>query len=145
MRLFNWMKPKDQIDPVALSHLRNMYEMAMADGHLDEDELSLLKKTAVEHKLNESAVEDIRSNPNRYEFNLPISDEDRIYQFYEIVQMMVADGYIDVNEMKLCMLFARKFGFDPFKADELVDILVQEIRAGNPYLATRKKMDALID
>jgi hypothetical protein len=27
----------------------------------------------------------------------------------------------------------------------LVDILVQEIRAGNPYLATRKKMDALID
>ena len=130
---------------VSLSHIRNMYEMAMADGHLDEDELQLLRKAAESRKLSEEQLNDVRSNPERYEFNLPTSDDERFHQFYEIVQMMVADGYIDINEMKLCMLFARKFGYDPFKADELVDSVVKDIRSGQPYYTTKERLNVLLD
>ncbi len=129
----------------AHSHMRNLIEMALADGKYLTTEDSLLKTIAKKHGVSPKKLLDIQDSPDKIEFHIPEDAGEKFHQFYDLVSMMVVDDHIDSEEVKLCEVFAKKFGYPPDKCPELVDSIAANISAGNSVEETRKRIDWMID
>jgi len=128
----------------AKSHMKNLIEMAAADGNFDEVEYSLLKDIAKRNHISESQLKDIRKNPSNVQFELPDGKKERFHQFYDLVHMMSVDEQIHADELKLSHLFVSKFGYKRDRAKELVDSVRINIQNGQNYDETLKRVEWLI-
>lgn len=128
----------------AKSHMKNLIEMAMADGHFDDIEYELLKKIAKNNNIGLKQIEEIKQSLEKIPFELPLDESEKFTQFYDLVHMMVVDEYIDDQEMKLCFLFAKKFGYEESKSAELISSVRHNIDAGNSYDSTMERVQWLI-
>ena len=126
----------------AKSHIKNLLEIAIVDGHFDTTEEDLLAKLAKRHSVSKKQLEQIRNNPSEIPFEVPKDPKVKFNQLFELVHMMVVDKYIDSDETKLCGMFAKKFGYNPEKADELVDALAKNIQNGQTAGAARKRVES---
>ena len=63
-------------------------------------------------------------------------------QFYELVHMMTIDDRIMDEEMGLCRVFAKKFGYN--EPQELVSSVAQNIKNGQPWEETQKRVVTLL-
>lgn len=113
---------------ISRSHMKNLLEVAMADSHFDDTEYALLKELAKKYKVSEKELDSIKDDPSNIEFELPKRKEDRFEQFYELVKMMTIDQDIDSAEMSLCVIFAKKFGYE--NGEEIVKIIIENIKYG---------------
>jgi len=128
----------------AKSHMKNLLEVAMVDGEYDKTEKELLNTLAKKHRISKKQLQEIHDAPEHIDFEVPVDEKIKFEQLYELVHMMVADNYIDQAEIKLCGIFARKFGYDPDKTDELVNSISQNIQHGNTIKETRKRVSMLL-
>jgi len=124
------------------SHMKNLLEIAMSDSHFDDEEYKLLKKLAKKHKVSESELEKIQKNPGKVQFELPTNKNERFEQFYELVHMMTVDEKILDEEKALCKIFAEKFGYKGQR--DLVDAVAQNIKNGQPWQETKKRVSTLL-
>ncbi len=124
------------------SHMKNLLEMAMIDSHFDDHEYQLLKKLAKKHKVSEKELKNIQENPAEVKFELPEDDNEKFEQFYELIQMMTIDEKIYEEEVNLCIIFAKKFGYS--NQPGLVDAITQNIKNGLPWKETKKRVYALL-
>ncbi len=129
----------------AKSHMKNLLEMAYVDGHFDDSENELLKKLAKKHKISEKQLEAIKKNPDSVQFEVPEKDKDKFEQLYDLVAMMLADDYVDTEEFKLCILYAKKFGFKESSAHEIVDTIAGNLKHGQSSAETMKRVELLIN
>jgi len=113
------------------SHMKNLLEMAMVDSHFDDSEHQLLRKLAKKHKVSDKELNKIKENPGNVKFELPANKNKKFEQFYELINMMTVDGKIHRDEMDLCVIFAKKFGYN--KHGELVNAVEQNINNGLPW------------
>ncbi|MBS1491747.1 MAG: TerB family tellurite resistance protein [Bacteroidetes bacterium] len=127
----------------AKSHMKNLIEMAAADGNFDQVEYDLLKRIASKNGISESQLKNIRSNPGNIKFELPKDNRERFHQFYDLVHMMSIDNAIHPDEMKLCDLFAVKFGYPKQKSRELIETISSNIKYGQTHDETFKRVIAL--
>ena len=121
------------------SHMKNLLEMAMVDSHFDDSEYRLLKKLARKHKVSEKELDEIKNNPEDVEFELPEDENEKFEQFYELVQMMGIDEKIYEEERNLCKIFDKKFGYN--NQLDLVDAVAQNIKHGQSWAETKKRVD----
>ncbi len=128
----------------AKSHMKNLIEMAAVDGNFDQIEFDLLKKIAKKNSISESQLDDIRKNPLGIKFELPNNKNERFHQFYDLVHMMSVDNAIHPEEMKLCDLFAVKFGYPKGKSQELIDTIRLNIQNGQTSDETMKRASMLM-
>lgn len=128
----------------AKSHMKNLIEMAAVDGNFDQIEFELLKKIARKNGISESQLNDIRKNPQGIKFELPSNKAERFHQFYDLVHMMSVDNAIHPEEMKLCDLFAVKFGYPKSKSQELINTIRQNIQNGQTSDETMKRASMLM-
>jgi len=126
----------------AKSHMKNLLEMAMVVSHFDDYEYQLLKKLAKKYKVSEKELKKIQENPVEVKFVLPVDEKEKFEQFYELIHMMTIDGKIYDEEVNLCIIFAKKFGYK--NQQELVYALTQNIKNGLPWEETRKRLDLLL-
>lgn len=110
------------------SHLKNLIEVALADGSIDQKELDLIKSIALKLEMTENDVEHIRKNPGKVKFSPPSSDQLKIEQINELVKMIMADRKIDVKEVKICKSLAIKLNLAPNIIDELVEMHIENLR-----------------
>ena len=59
--------------------------------------------------------------------------------------MMVVDKDIDNEELKLCVIFAKKFGYKPEYSEELVNSVAGNISMGHPLEETKARVVRLIE
>ena len=123
----------------AKSHMKNLIEMAAVDGNFDQVEYDLLKKIAKQNNISESQLKEIRENPQGIKFELPTDKSERFRQFYDLVHMMSVDNQVHPDEMKLCDLFAVKFGYPKNKSKELIDTIRLNIQNGQTSEETLKR------
>ena len=71
-------------------------------------------------------VKNLIANSPSSHFHLPENDSERFDQIYDLVEMMLADGIVDDDEMEFCMAMAAKLGF----RRTLVGVLVRKITMG---------------
>jgi uncharacterized tellurite resistance protein B-like protein len=128
----------------AKSHMKNLIEMAAVDGNFDQIEYDLLKKIAKSNNISESQLKDIRNNPHGIKFELPTDKKEKFHQFYDLVHMMSVDNSIHPEEMKLCSLYAIKFGYKRESTQELIDTIQSNIKHEQGHDETFKRIERLV-
>lgn len=128
----------------AKSHMKNLIEMAVADGRFDPEEQSLLSRIAKKNNISESQLQKMRDNPAEIKFELPTDKRERFHQFYDLVHMMSVDKSIHPEEMKLCNLYAVRFGYKRENAMELIETIQSNIKYGQSHDETMSRVGLLI-
>src|SRR6478736_661459 len=73
------------------------------------------------------------------------SKEEKFSQLYDLVHMMSIDKNIHDEELKLCNLFAVKFGYERNKVKELIESIQLNIGNGNKAEEAFKRVAFLIN
>ncbi len=129
----------------AKSHMKNLIEMAAADGHFHDTEFDLLKIIGKRNGISESQLKEIRSNSNGIQFEIPADKKEKFHQLYDLVHMMSIDNAIHPEEQKLCEIFATKFGYSPRSIGDLISTIRANIKNGQSHDETMKRVDMLLN
>jgi hypothetical protein len=108
------------------NHLLNLGALAKVDGHLDASELNFIIAIGQKNGFKAEEVKSLIANSGSSHFHFPENDSERFDQIYDLVEMMLADGIVDDNEMDFCMEMAAKLGF----RRAIVGVLVRKITMG---------------
>lgn len=124
----------------AKSHMKNLIEMAAVDGNFEEIEYDLLKTIARRNSISENQLKEIRENPGGVKFEVPSDKTMKFHQLYDLVHMMSVDNAVHDEELKLCNLFAIKFGYNRERVRELVETIRSNIQHGQNHDETMKRV-----
>jgi uncharacterized tellurite resistance protein B-like protein len=125
-------------------HIKNLIEMAAADGQFLDSEKELLKTIAKRNGISESQLSDIQKNPSKFDFEVPKDPNQKFYQLYDLCQMMGVDNHVHTNESELAKLFAIKFGYKQEVAKDLVNAISENIKNGNTADEAMKRTQMLM-
>lgn len=107
----------------AKSHLRNLIEIAAADGGFGNEEQRLLEYLALRNNISRKELADIQGDPSGIPFEIPVSQRERFTQLYDLVHMMYVDKTVHSEELRLCELFAIKFGYRKEAIKEIIETI----------------------
>jgi uncharacterized tellurite resistance protein B-like protein len=102
------------------SHVKNLISIALADGHLSEDEWELLVYLASRLGMEEEEIKAIRENPEAVTFVMPKSHDERVQQIEDLVLLMSIDHDINPNEVELCKKISLKLDVLPQIVDDII-------------------------
>ena len=145
MNFSDLMKSFRQGSNSAKSHMKNLIELAVADGNFDNMEYDLLKSIAKRNSISESQLKEIRSNPSGIAFEIPKDKKERFHQLFDLVHMMSIDTSIHPEEKKLTNFFAVKFGYPKEKAQDLIDSILANINNKQTVDETMKRVEMLTE
>ena len=112
------------------SHFKNLLSVAFADGILDRVELDYIFKISGKFYITKDELEELIQHPEQVRFIPPTDKSDRVRQMYNLVYMMMIDGEIDPNELKLCHSFGVGLGFSAKGIENTVNRIIAEIEQG---------------
>jgi len=112
------------------SHLRNLLQVGMADGNLDQVELEYLIDLARKLNMPEEELQEILNGVNEVKFSAPSSFKEKVKQLQDLVHMMVINGEVHEQELNICKSIALKLDILPKMVDDLVNQMVQRTKAG---------------
>jgi uncharacterized tellurite resistance protein B-like protein len=102
------------------SHVKNLVSIALADGHLSEDEWELLVYLASRLGMEEEEINAIRENPEAVTFVMPKTHDERVQQIEDLVLLMSIDHDINPNEVELCKKISLKLDVLPQIVDDII-------------------------
>lgn len=111
----------------ANSHLKNLLEIAAADGGLADEERRFLEYIAQRKNISLQELKNLQADTSAVTFEVPKSEREKFSQLYDLVHMMSVDKNIHSEELRLCELFAIKFGYRKEAVHELIDAIRQNI------------------
>ena len=108
--------------------LQNLVLMALADGHIHDEELKLLGTRAKLWELEEGVIDQVFADARAKKFTLgvPESNSKRIEMMRELVRMMAVDGELAELEMKLCAVAAAVMELKPMQMARILDSLKED-------------------
>ncbi|HEY3372443.1 MAG TPA: hypothetical protein VGK10_16425 [Prolixibacteraceae bacterium] len=109
-------------------HFRHLIQVAMADGIIDASELKMLHRMGKNRGLTDPEIDELLESSIKSAYNPPYELEKRFEQLYGIIKMVLADGKIDSNEMRLASGLALKSGFDDAEIPALLSLLIKGIK-----------------
>jgi uncharacterized tellurite resistance protein B-like protein len=112
----------------AKSHMRNLIEIAVADGGLGIQEQRLLEYAAQRNNISREQLKEIQADASNVRFEAPRDKEERFVQLYDLVHMMSVDDTIHAEELRLCEIFAIKFGYRKEVVREMIDLIRTNIK-----------------
>ena len=107
----------------AKSHLRNLIEIAAADGGFGGEEQRFLEYIALRNNISREELANLQADTSKIPFEVPKSPQEKFSQFYDLVHMMYVDKNIHTEELKLCELFAIKFGYRKEAIREMIETI----------------------
>jgi len=108
------------------SHIQNLAALAKSDGHLDEREMKFIVAVGKKNGIRSAEIESLVANSTTGGLVVPDNDSERFDQLFDMVDMMLADGIVDDNEMDFCTIMAEKLGF----RKDVVNLLIKQISQG---------------
>jgi hypothetical protein len=83
---------------------------------------------------------------NEYEvvLDLPDNEREKFDQFFDLVQMMMADNFMHEDEINLCYFFAVRYGYKKDRIENLVQEAVVTIREGGDSESAWDKVKLLL-
>jgi uncharacterized tellurite resistance protein B-like protein len=111
----------------AKSHMRNLIEIAAADGGLASEEQRLLEYAAIRNNISSQQLKEIQADVSKIRFDVPSNEEDKFIQLYDLVHMMTIDKNIHGEELRLCEIFAIKFGYRKEVVRQMIEMIRQNI------------------
>jgi len=111
----------------AKSHMRNLIEIAAADGTLGAEEQRLLEYAAIRNDISREQLKEIQANTAAVRFEAPKGPRDKFFQLYDLVHMMTVDKTVHSEELRLCEIFAIQFGYPKEIVREMIELIRQNI------------------
>lgn len=111
----------------AKSHMKNLIEIAAADGNLAGEEQRLLEYAAYRNNISALQLKEIQADVSKIPFDVPSNELDKFTQLYDLVHMMTIDKDIHGEEMRLCEIFAIKFGYRKEVVRQMIEMIRQNI------------------
>ncbi len=127
------------------SHIRHLVRLAKSDGILHSDELRFIKRVGKKNDLSEKEVDAIIQNPTSVDIVLPKSNDDKFYQIFDLVNLMLKDGEVNDAEIEFCMELANRLGFRRVIVGVLVSKIERGIRDGLTRKQIRQEADAFVN
>lgn len=125
----------------AKSHMRNLIEIAVVDGGFGVEEQRLLEYAALRNNISRAQLNDIQANASSIRFHVPRSEEEKFFQLYDLVHMMSVDETIHTEELRLCEIFAIKFGYRKEVVREMIDVIRQNIKK---WIGAKETMQTIL-
>jgi uncharacterized tellurite resistance protein B-like protein len=125
----------------AKSHMRNLIEIAAADGGFGIEEQRLLEYAAQRNDISKSQLKDIQTDTSKVQFEVPQDEQDKFFQLYDLVHMMSVDKNIHSEELRLCEIFAIKFGYRKEVVREMIETIRQNIEK---WIGPKETMQAIL-
>lgn len=98
--------------------------MALSDTQIDVVELETLYKIGQEKGVEKSEIDQLILNPDKVKFSFPDTLEEKIIYLYDYAKIILADGFVDVNERKTLELFCNRFGFEEDNVPNIAEFLI---------------------
>jgi uncharacterized tellurite resistance protein B-like protein len=111
-------------------HFKHLIQVAIADGNINDSEMLLLHQLGGKMGFTEPEIIDLIESTKNEAVVPPYELSKRFEQMYEIVKMILADGKIDNNEMRLATRLAIKYGFGENETSGLLILLINGIKKG---------------
>jgi uncharacterized tellurite resistance protein B-like protein len=124
----------------AKNHIKNLIELACADGKFTEEENELLISIASRNGISISRINDIRAGQTKVLFGVPKTDSEKFSQIYDLVRMMLADQNIHPEEVRVSELFASRFGYPKAAIKGMVETIQHNIMNGNDMENTYERV-----
>ncbi len=102
------------------SHVKNLIEVALADGHMATEEWNMMVYLAEKFNITEHQIKEIKDNPDSVKFVVPKSHEESVLQIEDLLMVMTVDHEISPTEVELIKKIAIKLNVLPQKVDELI-------------------------
>jgi uncharacterized tellurite resistance protein B-like protein len=112
------------------SHLKNLFQIAMADGKLANEEFDFLLSIANKLYLDSSIHQNVIHFPEDINFYVPQHDKEKLDQIYDCVCMALIDGEVNDKEISMCKLIAAKLGFRPIIVDRIIENILSDVLKG---------------
>jgi uncharacterized tellurite resistance protein B-like protein len=111
-------------------HFKDLVHVALADGRIEDSELKLLHRMGKNRGLTDVEIDDLMESSTKSSYSPPYQLARRFEQMYDIIKMVLADGKIDENEMRLARWLALKSGFAEPQISDLLTLLIEGINLG---------------
>lgn len=105
------------------SHLKNLYQIALADGKIENQEFDFLINVCDRIYVDRAILQEIINFSEDIQFYIPENLNEKIDNLYDYVRMAISDGELNELEIANCKLFAVKYGFKP----TIIDIILKEL------------------
>jgi uncharacterized tellurite resistance protein B-like protein len=103
---------------------------AKADDIIHNSELELLHRIGNKLGLTEPEIINLIEDTDKRDYIPPYELAKRFEQVYEVVGMIMADGKVDDNEMRLVTGFAVKSGFSDEEIPGMISLLINGKKEG---------------
>jgi uncharacterized tellurite resistance protein B-like protein len=144
MNLFERLGLLKHRDASAKSHIKNLIEVAEADGHFAQVEKELLKSIAKRNGFSEKQISEIHKNLEKIKLEIPQDSKARFHRFYDLIHMMSIDNEIHDEELKLCSQLALRFGYHRDNVEDLIKSILSCIEYGRDADDTMGRVIRLI-
>ena len=123
-------------------HLSNLMAVALSDGTIDDSEWNRIVLIAKKRGVSEQALNIFRNNIHKARFVPPAEFEEKVIQIFELVEVMMADGVIDPEEVILCRKLAERYNLHPRIINDMITRIPQLIAEGK---RTQSIIDEIVD
>jgi hypothetical protein len=137
------MNSLEHISRKGKSYIKQLLQVAMADGHLDAHELNNLMRVAKRLDITDEEVLEIKNNMDKVAFNPPKGTKETFRLIFDLVWMMMVDGNIVGNEVRLCENLAMQMGFAPETVGDLAGFIRQNMAKGIPAEETYQRLEQM--
>ena len=104
-----------------ISHILSLATTLMADGKIEDEEVVLLRAIAKREGLSDEETNDIlKGKKSHVKFTAPKDEDQKVQYLKDIAAMMIIDGNINAEELKLCVLFGKRLGLPAETVSEVI-------------------------
>jgi uncharacterized tellurite resistance protein B-like protein len=111
----------------------HLVRIAKADDVICSNELIMLRRIGKKLSFTDPEIDNLIARTVKSDFMPPYKLAERFEQLYEIIKMVLADGNINKNEMRLASGFAAKSGFKENEIPHLLVLLITGIKVGKDW------------
>ena len=109
------------------AHLKNLLELAMADGQFDDIEAEYLLSLAQRFNISEGELKKLKENLDSVEYKPPVNDREKFDHLHQLVRMMLMDGEIHDREMEICKVLAARLELKAELVDDFVKAIGEDV------------------
>ena len=123
LEFFNHTAKKQNID-----YFVHLIRIALADDIITNNEMELLHQIGKKLEFTDPEIQNLIDTTGKLDYIPPYELSKRFEQVYNVVKMILADGNIDKNEIRLASGFASISGFKESEIPYLLVLLIKGIK-----------------
>ena len=109
------------------NYLRNLILVAAMDGHLDEEEKTLIYKIGLKRGLKQWQITELLESAKPAEVFLPESITNRMNLLFDLMQIIYIDGRMSPKEVEFMRSIVGSFELHPVTIEQLIELFLNQM------------------